>query len=81
MPLAEYINADSKVFSDWVLELAEVEPLEENFQTHGLFESSMEAKPISITRTEIYGMLSVLIRNAGIIVSPSHFRMSLLSRA
>ena len=49
--------------------VADVEPLEGYFQAHAMLESTLEAKPISITRTEIYGMLSILMRHVPIIVS------------
>ena len=49
--------------------VADVEPLEGYFQAHAMLESTLEAKPISITRNEIYGMLSILMRHVPIIVS------------
>jgi Ras GTPase-activating-like protein IQGAP2/3 len=49
--------------------VADVEPLEGYFQAHAMLESTLEAKPISITRNEIYGMLSILMRHIPIIVS------------
>ncbi|RXK36438.1 hypothetical protein M231_06282 [Tremella mesenterica] len=67
VPLQEYIRADGEVFRDWIMELASVEPLETYFQTHELFESALEAKPISITRNEIYGMLGVMVRHLAIV--------------
>jgi Ras GTPase-activating-like protein IQGAP2/3 len=51
--------------------VADVEPLEGYFQAHAMLESTLEAKPISITRNEIYGMLSILMRHVPIIVSLS----------
>jgi len=53
--------------------VADVEPLEGYFQAHAMLESTLEAKPISITRNEIYGMLSILMRHVPIIVSLSFF--------
>ena len=55
--------------------VGEVDPLEAYFETHELFESTMEARPISVTRTEVYGVLSVLIKNRAAIVSLT-FHMS-----
>ena len=49
--------------------VADVEPLEGYFQAHAMLESTLEAKPISITRNEIYGMLSILMRHVPVIVS------------
>jgi Ras GTPase-activating-like protein IQGAP2/3 len=49
--------------------VADVEPLEGYFQAHAMLESTLEAKPVSITRNEIYGMLSILMRHVPIIVS------------
>lgn len=49
--------------------VASVEPLESYFEAHELFESTHEAKPILITRKEIYGMLSILMKNIPVIVS------------
>jgi hypothetical protein len=50
--------------------VGEIDPLETYFETHELFESTMEAKPINVTRTEVYGLLRVLIKNRATIVSP-----------
>lgn len=56
----------------WLTALvASVEPLESYFEAHELFESTHEAKPILITRKEIYGMLSILMKNIPILVSVS----------
>jgi Ras GTPase-activating-like protein IQGAP2/3 len=49
--------------------VASVEPLESYFEAHELLESTHEAKPILITRKEIYGMLSVLMKNIPVLVS------------
>ncbi len=49
--------------------VASVEPLESYFEAHELFDSTMEAKPVVITRNEVYGMLGVLMRNTPAIVS------------
>jgi Ras GTPase-activating-like protein IQGAP2/3 len=79
-PLQEYIRSDGLAFRDWVMDgerdneaeltpVAAVDPLESYFQAHELFESTTEAKPIMITRTEIYGMLSVLIKHTKTLVS------------
>jgi len=51
--------------------VADVEPLEGYFQAHAMLESTLEAKPIPITRNEIYGMLSILMRHVPVIVSLS----------
>ena len=49
--------------------VASIEPLETYFQADELLENTVEAKPIMITRTEIYGMLSILMQNVLLIVS------------
>lgn len=49
--------------------VADVEPLEGYFQAHEMLESTLEAKPISITRNEIYGTLSILMRQIPVLVS------------
>lgn len=68
-PLQEFIRAEGAIFRDWILDVASVEPLEAWFGANELFESTLEAKPIMITRTEIYSMLSILIRNASIVTA------------
>ncbi|ORX39865.1 hypothetical protein BD324DRAFT_576164 [Kockovaella imperatae] len=62
-PLQEFIRSEGISFRDWVLDVASVEPLESFYQADDLLESTVEAKPIMITRNEIYGMLSTLIKN------------------
>ncbi|KAK4688659.1 Ras GTPase-activating-like protein IQGAP2/3, partial [Tremellales sp. Uapishka_1] len=68
VPLSEYIRSEGVPFSGWIIDVAEVEPSEAFFQTHELLESSLEAKPISITRTDIYGLLSILLKHSSAIV-------------
>jgi len=82
-PLQEYIRSDGALFRDFVLDgeysfdlavpadkfaVASVDPLETYFQAHELFESTLEATPITITRTEIYGMLSILMKQIPVLV-------------
>lgn len=55
--------------------VADVEPLEGYFQAHEMLESTLEAKPISITRNEIYGTLSILIRQIPVLVSYHHLQV------
>jgi Ras GTPase-activating-like protein IQGAP2/3 len=81
VPLKEYIMKESMPFRDWIIEgeryercwtdvaVASVEPIEIYFEAHELFESTLEAKPIMITRTEIYGTLSVLMKHIPDLVS------------
>ena len=83
-PLMEYIRSDGVHLCDFILDgeqldyipcnadleaVASVDPLEAHFQAHELFESTLEATPISITRSEIYGMLSILIKRVPVLVS------------
>ena len=49
--------------------MASVEALETFFEAHELFDSTLEAKPIEITRQEIYGTLSVLMKHIPVLVS------------
>ncbi|KAL7423921.1 iqgap-related protein [Cryptotrichosporon argae] len=58
VPLFDYIKAEGKIFGDWILDVAEVD-----FQLQELLESTSEATPIDITRNDIYGTLSVLLRH------------------
>lgn len=48
--------------------VAGVEHAEGHFHAHELFESTIEAKPIKITRKDIYGMLSALIQHVDVLV-------------
>ena len=63
--------------------MASVDPLEAHFEAHELFESTLEATPISITRSEIYGTLSILIKRIPVLVSDvllSYLVLRLLSK-
>ncbi|WVW83094.1 hypothetical protein I302_105112 [Kwoniella bestiolae CBS 10118] len=62
-PLEAFISASAMPFREWILDVADVEHAEGQFHAHELFESTIEAKPIKITRNDIYGMLSMLIQN------------------
>lgn len=64
VPLNEYIRAEGYNMGDWILDVAEVD-----FQLQEMLESTSEATPISITRNDIYGLLSILIRNTPALVS------------
>ena len=68
-PLREYIRSEGAMFHDWIMDVASVEPLETYFGADELLENTVEAKPIMITRSEIYGSLSVLLKNVGVLVS------------
>jgi len=83
-PLQQFLRSEGKPFSEWILDgrfrtawrtftygwtVASVDPMEVYFQANELFESTQEAKPIMITRDEVYGMLSVLMRNIAVLVS------------
>ncbi|BEJ15204.1 hypothetical protein CspHIS471_0409710 [Cutaneotrichosporon sp. HIS471] len=59
VPLNEYIRAEGFNMGDWILDVAEVD-----FHVQELLESTTEATPISITRSDIYGLLGILIRNS-----------------
>lgn len=58
VPLYEYISSAGQRVGDWILDVAEVD-----FHVHEMLESTSEATPISITRTDIYGLLGILMRN------------------
>ncbi|TXT04877.1 hypothetical protein VHUM_03960 [Vanrija humicola] len=58
VPLYEYISAAGQRLGDWIFDVAEVD-----FHVHEMLESTSEATPISITRTDIYGLLGILMRN------------------
>ncbi|WVN85310.1 uncharacterized protein L203_100455 [Cryptococcus depauperatus CBS 7841] len=62
-PLEAFITAMAIPWREWVLDVANVEHAEGHFQAHELFESTIEAKPIKITRADIYGTLSCLIQD------------------
>lgn len=81
-PLREYIKAEGPAFTDWVLDgklenvlcchlylVASVEPLELFFGADELLENTVQPKPIMISRAEIYGTLSILIKNLPTLVS------------
>lgn len=57
-PLQEYIRVAGKEMSDFIFDVAEVD-----FQVQEMLESTSEATPISITRSDIYGLLGILIRH------------------
>ncbi|WVF72140.1 hypothetical protein IAT40_006952 [Kwoniella sp. CBS 6097] len=63
-PLEAFISASAWPFREWILDVADVEHAEGQFHAHELFESTIEAKPIKITRNDIYGMLSALIQHS-----------------
>jgi hypothetical protein len=46
-----------------------VEPLETHFGADELLENTVQPQPIMITRSEIYGTLSILIKNLAALVS------------
>jgi Ras GTPase-activating-like protein IQGAP2/3 len=59
-------------FLSWNAEqfsVAEVEHPEGYFQANEVIEASREARPISVTRAEVYGMLAVLKKHQGHLVS------------
>ncbi|ODO11581.1 hypothetical protein I350_00363 [Cryptococcus amylolentus CBS 6273] len=68
-PLEAFITAMAMPFREWVLDVADVEHAEGHFHAHELFESTVEAKPIKITRSDIYGTLSILVQNQDYITS------------
>ncbi|WWC90034.1 uncharacterized protein L201_004964 [Kwoniella dendrophila CBS 6074] len=68
-PLDAFINASAMPFREWILDVADVEHAEGQFHAHELFESTIEAKPIKITRSDIYGTLSALIQNIPVITA------------
>ncbi|WVR05248.1 hypothetical protein IAU60_002260 [Kwoniella sp. DSM 27419] len=68
-PLEAFIAASAIPFREWILDVADVEHAEGQFHAHELFESTIEAKPIKITRNDIYGMLSTLIQQSAVITS------------
>jgi Ras GTPase-activating-like protein IQGAP2/3 len=61
-PLSEYIRAEGQRMCDWVLDVAEVD-----FHKQEMLETTSEATPINITRKDIYGLLSVLVRNVPVL--------------
>lgn len=63
LPLHEYIRAAGREMGDWIFDVAEVD-----FHVHEMLGSTTEATPISITRTDIYGLLGILIRNVPTLV-------------
>ncbi|WVQ98721.1 hypothetical protein IAU59_005852 [Kwoniella sp. CBS 9459] len=63
-PLEAFISASAWPFREWILDVADVEHAEGQFHAHELFESTIEAKPIKITRNDIYGMLSALMQHS-----------------
>lgn len=83
-PLEAFITAMALPFREWLLDgkltayelisgadsglVADVEHAEGHFHAHELFESTIEAKPIKITRKDIYGMLSALIQHVDVLV-------------
>ncbi|WWC69466.1 uncharacterized protein I206_103406 [Kwoniella pini CBS 10737] len=68
-PLEAFISASAMPFREWILDVADVEHAEGQFHAHELFESTIEAKPIKITRNDIYGTLSALIHNVAVITA------------
>ncbi|WVQ78096.1 hypothetical protein IAT38_000177 [Cryptococcus sp. DSM 104549] len=66
-PLEAFIVAEAMPFREYILDVADVEHAEAQFHAHEMFESTIEAKPIKITRSDIYGMLSVLIQQVSVI--------------
>ncbi|WWD15905.1 hypothetical protein CI109_100329 [Kwoniella shandongensis] len=68
-PLEAFINTAAMPFREWILDVADVEHAESQFHAHEMFESTIEAKPIKITRTDIYGMLSVLIQQVPVLTA------------
>ncbi|KAE8538000.1 hypothetical protein D1P53_006067 [Cryptococcus gattii VGV] len=70
-PLEAYITAMAFPFREWLLDVADVEHAEGHFHAHELFESTIEAKPIKITRKDIYGMLSALIQHVDVLTHGS----------
>ncbi|AFR93269.2 IQ domain-containing protein containing GTPase activating protein [Cryptococcus neoformans C23] len=70
-PLEAFITAMALPFREWLLDVADVEHAEGHFHAHELFESTIEAKPIKITRKDIYGMLSALIQHVDVLTHGS----------
>nr|KIR50475.1 IQ domain-containing GTPase activating protein [Cryptococcus bacillisporus CA1280] len=70
-PLEAFITAMAFPFREWLLDVANVEHAEGHFHAHELFESTIEAKPIKITRKGIYGMLSALIQHVDVLTHGS----------
>ncbi|WVQ89050.1 hypothetical protein IAS59_002797 [Cryptococcus gattii] len=70
-PLEAFITAMAFPFREWLLDVANVEHAEGHFHAHELFESTIEAKPIKITRKDIYGMLSALIQHVDVLTHGS----------
>ncbi|KAK6902926.1 hypothetical protein I203_108186 [Kwoniella mangroviensis CBS 8507] len=68
-PLEAFISASAMPFREWILDVADVEHAEGQFHAHELFESTIEAKPIKITRLDIYGMLSMLIQYVPVVTA------------
>ncbi|KAK8869822.1 hypothetical protein IAR55_000390 [Kwoniella newhampshirensis] len=68
-PLEAFISSAAMPFREWILDVADVEHAESQFHAHDMFESTIEAKPIKITRTDIYGMLSVLIQHVPVLIA------------
>ncbi|KAF8320672.1 hypothetical protein DL93DRAFT_2107201 [Clavulina sp. PMI_390] len=65
-----YVIEAIPTFTDWFLEVAEVEDAEAHFQAHEFLDATVQPKPIYISPNEVYAMHSLLAQHINILAAP-----------